>query len=193
MEPHKNKTSGLMSGDRGGHEMGPSRPILRTRELFIEEASHFLPPVWRSSILLEEHAAQLPPRRTRVQSPAGSLPDFRMWESCQTMPLLGVFFRGSPVSPTRSFRRCSILTSTTLIGSRDPNLFTHLLSLANRFREIHAGVSKQPVRDLIDRQSAEELRCRYRQDTKESEERPVTQLSICQHFVDYARVKHEQN
>ncbi|KAJ8878402.1 hypothetical protein PR048_018980 [Dryococelus australis] len=34
------------------------------------------------------------PRRTRVQSPAGSLPDFRMWGSCRTMPLVGGIFSG---------------------------------------------------------------------------------------------------
>ncbi|KAJ8884565.1 hypothetical protein PR048_016422 [Dryococelus australis] len=33
----------------------------------------------------------------RVQSPVGS-PDFRKWESCRTMPLVGGFSRGSPVS-----------------------------------------------------------------------------------------------
>ncbi|KAJ8870341.1 hypothetical protein PR048_029362 [Dryococelus australis] len=48
-------------------------------------------------------------------SPAGSL-DFRKWESCRTMPLVGGFTRGSPVSPSPSFRRRSILTSITLIG-----------------------------------------------------------------------------
>ncbi|KAJ8866903.1 hypothetical protein PR048_032765 [Dryococelus australis] len=47
------------------------------------------------------------------------------------MPLVGGFSRGSPVSPVLSFRRCSGLTSITLIGSEDlavksrPNLFTH--------------------------------------------------------------------
>ncbi|KAJ8897722.1 hypothetical protein PR048_003072 [Dryococelus australis] len=67
----------------------------------------------------------------RVQSPAGSLSDFRMWESCRTMPLVGGFSRGSPVSPVLSFRPCSILTSITLIGFQDhdvkshQNLFTH--------------------------------------------------------------------
>ncbi|KAJ8865875.1 hypothetical protein PR048_033398 [Dryococelus australis] len=68
--------------------------------------------------------------RNLVQSQAGS-PDFRKWESCRTMPLVGGFSRGFPVSPTPSFRRCSIFTSITLIGSRDLgvkshlNLFTH--------------------------------------------------------------------
>ncbi|KAJ8885936.1 hypothetical protein PR048_012142 [Dryococelus australis] len=31
----------------------------------------------------------------RVYSPAGSLPDFRIWESCRTMPMVGGFSRGS--------------------------------------------------------------------------------------------------
>ncbi|KAJ8875096.1 hypothetical protein PR048_022987 [Dryococelus australis] len=59
-----------------------------------------------------------PTKANRVQSPAGSLPDFRKWESCRTMLLVGGFSRGSPGSPTLSFRRCSILTSITLIGSQ---------------------------------------------------------------------------
>ncbi|KAJ8879844.1 hypothetical protein PR048_020461 [Dryococelus australis] len=48
-----------------------------------------------------------------------------------TMPLVGGFSRRSPVSPALSFRRCSILPSITLIGSRDlvvtslSNLFAH--------------------------------------------------------------------
>ncbi|KAJ8897533.1 hypothetical protein PR048_002880 [Dryococelus australis] len=42
----------------------------------------------------------LPPTKVnRVQSPAGSLSDFLKWESCQTMPLVGRFSRGSPVFP----------------------------------------------------------------------------------------------
>ncbi|KAJ8869801.1 hypothetical protein PR048_028809 [Dryococelus australis] len=62
-------------------------------------------------------------------SPAGS-PNFRKWESCRTMPLVGGFSQGSPVSSAPSFRRCSIFTSITLIGSQDlavksrPNLFS---------------------------------------------------------------------
>ncbi|KAJ8898425.1 hypothetical protein PR048_003785 [Dryococelus australis] len=74
----------------------------------------------------------LPPiKANRVQSPAGS-PDFRMWESCRTMPLVSGSSRGSPASPALSFGRCSIPTSITVIGSQDlavkrrPNLFTSL-------------------------------------------------------------------
>ncbi|KAJ8897118.1 hypothetical protein PR048_002464 [Dryococelus australis] len=57
-------------------------------------------------------------KANRFQSPAGS-PDFRKRESCRTMSLVGGFSRGSPVSPAPSLRRCSILTSITLIGSQD--------------------------------------------------------------------------
>ncbi|KAJ8881590.1 hypothetical protein PR048_018075 [Dryococelus australis] len=79
-----------------------------------------------------ERLACLPPtKENRVKSPVGSLPDFHMWDSCQTMLVVVGFSRGSPISPTLSFRRCSIPTSIPLIGSQDlavkrrPNLFTH--------------------------------------------------------------------
>ncbi|KAJ8873496.1 hypothetical protein PR048_024314 [Dryococelus australis] len=49
----------------------------------------------------------------------GRVPDFRKWESCRTMPLVGGFSRGSPISPAPSFRRRSIFASITLIGSQD--------------------------------------------------------------------------
>ncbi|KAJ8871245.1 hypothetical protein PR048_027551 [Dryococelus australis] len=47
-----------------------------------------------------------------VKSPAGSLPDFRMWESCRTILLFGGFSLGSPVSPALSFRRYYILSQS---------------------------------------------------------------------------------
>ncbi|KAJ8871681.1 hypothetical protein PR048_028008 [Dryococelus australis] len=60
-----------------------------------------------------------------VQSSAGSLPDFRKWELFRTMPLVGGFSRGSPVSPTLAFRRCFILTSSQyLVVESRPNLLT---------------------------------------------------------------------
>ncbi|KAJ8868413.1 hypothetical protein PR048_029929 [Dryococelus australis] len=39
------------------------------------------------------------PKANRVQSPAGSLPEFRMWESCRTTSLIDGFSRESPISP----------------------------------------------------------------------------------------------
>ncbi|KAJ8878840.1 hypothetical protein PR048_019429 [Dryococelus australis] len=62
--------------------------------------------------------------------------ELRMGESCRTMPLVGGFSRGSPVSPTLPFRRFSMLTSIARIGSRDlavnscSFLFTHSLFCA---------------------------------------------------------------
>ncbi|KAJ8897134.1 hypothetical protein PR048_002480 [Dryococelus australis] len=41
----------------------------------------------------------LTPKADRVQFSVGSPLDFRIWESCRTMPLLDVFSRGSPVYP----------------------------------------------------------------------------------------------
>ncbi|KAJ8878873.1 hypothetical protein PR048_019472 [Dryococelus australis] len=72
----------------------------------------------------------------RAQYPVGS-PDFRMWESCRTMPSVSGSYRGYPVSLTPSFRCCSILTSITLIGSQDPavksrsNIFTRHCNISN--------------------------------------------------------------
>ncbi|KAJ8870166.1 hypothetical protein PR048_029179 [Dryococelus australis] len=55
----------------------------------------------------------LPPTKANwVQSPSGSLPDFRRWKSCRTMPLVGGFSRRSPIYPIFKFRRCPILTES---------------------------------------------------------------------------------
>ncbi|KAJ8880603.1 hypothetical protein PR048_017073 [Dryococelus australis] len=70
-----------------------------------------------------------PTKAIRVQSKVGS-PDFRTRESCRTMPSVGGYSRGSPVSSALSFRCRSILTSITHVGSQDltvkscPNIFT---------------------------------------------------------------------
>ncbi|KAJ8894187.1 hypothetical protein PR048_006797 [Dryococelus australis] len=54
-----------------------------------------------------------PTRANRLRTPAGPLPDFRLWESCRTIPLVDGFSRGSPVSHAFAFRRCSVFTSFT--------------------------------------------------------------------------------
>ncbi|KAJ8894984.1 hypothetical protein PR048_000292 [Dryococelus australis] len=46
----------------------------------------------------------------RVRFPAETVADFRKLESCRTMPLVGGFSRGFPVSTGPPFRPCSILT-----------------------------------------------------------------------------------
>ncbi|KAJ8891729.1 hypothetical protein PR048_004264 [Dryococelus australis] len=68
---------------------------------------------------LDRLACSPPIDANRARSPAGLLPDFLTWESCRTMPLVGAFSRGSPVSHRPSFRWCSMLTSLTLVGSQD--------------------------------------------------------------------------
>ncbi|KAJ8866870.1 hypothetical protein PR048_032732 [Dryococelus australis] len=76
--------------------------------------------------------------------PAGS-PDFRKWESCRTMPLVGGFSRGPPVSRALSFRRYSTFTSIALVSSQDladksrPNLFTHSVKLCLHEAEEYRG------------------------------------------------------
>ncbi|KAJ8875447.1 hypothetical protein PR048_023342 [Dryococelus australis] len=92
-----------------------------------------------------ERLARSPPTKVnRAQSPVGS-PDFRKWESCRTISLVGTFSLGSPVSPTLSFQRHSIFTSITLIGSQDPavksrqNLFTHSHKRGMLFRKSETG------------------------------------------------------
>ncbi|KAJ8885886.1 hypothetical protein PR048_012092 [Dryococelus australis] len=55
-----------------------------------------------------------------VQSPFGSLPDFRMWEYCQTMPLIREFSRGSPVYPTLTFGVAPFSPHFTPMNSPDP-------------------------------------------------------------------------
>ncbi|KAJ8880819.1 hypothetical protein PR048_017290 [Dryococelus australis] len=94
---------------------------------------------------------------SRVQSPAGSQ-DFRKWESCRTMPFVGGFSRRSPVSPTPSFRRRSILTSIALTGSQDlavkePPKSLHSLTSANVMaeKEFNVGTQRLVVRSQRDR------------------------------------------
>ncbi|KAJ8898271.1 hypothetical protein PR048_003631 [Dryococelus australis] len=68
--------------------------------------------------------------------------DFRMWESGWTMPLVSGFSRRSPVSPTHSLWRCSILTSYTLIGSQDLDIVSRL-AIANWRRDLSGSDDSQ--------------------------------------------------
>ncbi|KAJ8866989.1 hypothetical protein PR048_032851 [Dryococelus australis] len=99
-----------------------------------------------------ERLARSPPTKAnRAQSPAGS-PDFRKWESCRAMPLVGGSSRGSPVSPAPSFRRRSIFTSTTLIGR--PNLFTSLY-----LKRSHFSFIRRYGRSIFRRNETTRCRC----------------------------------
>ncbi|KAJ8894339.1 hypothetical protein PR048_006965 [Dryococelus australis] len=60
----------------------------------------------RWSAVAERLACSPPTKANRVQSPAGSLPDFRTWESFRTMPLVGGVFSGIsvPQSPSSALK-----------------------------------------------------------------------------------------
>ncbi|KAJ8893451.1 hypothetical protein PR048_006049 [Dryococelus australis] len=90
----------------------------------------------RGALEAERLAFSPPTQSKRVQSPAGSLPDLRMWESCQTMPLAGGFFFGdlpflppfhsgaapySPQSPSSALK-------TSLLSATKISSLTHSLS-----------------------------------------------------------------
>ncbi|KAJ8869005.1 hypothetical protein PR048_030551, partial [Dryococelus australis] len=73
-----------------------------------------------SGATVDERLDSSPPTKAnRVQSPAGSLPDFSKWGSCLTMPLVGGFSRGSPVPPPLYYGAVSFSPRFTLIGSQD--------------------------------------------------------------------------
>ncbi|KAJ8880731.1 hypothetical protein PR048_017201 [Dryococelus australis] len=65
--------------------------------------------------------------------PGRFTPHFRKWGSYRTMPLVGGFSRGSPVSHALSFRRCSILTSLQDLAVKSrPSLSTQTGTSNNR-------------------------------------------------------------
>ncbi|KAJ8886048.1 hypothetical protein PR048_012254 [Dryococelus australis] len=77
-----------------------------------------------------------PTKANRVQSPAESLQDFRKWESCRTMLLVGGFSWGFPVSPPplhSGAAPCSphftLIVSQHLVVNSCPNLSAQLNSV----------------------------------------------------------------
>ncbi|KAJ8894325.1 hypothetical protein PR048_006945 [Dryococelus australis] len=101
--------------------------------------------LWTRAAVAEQLAYSSPPKANFVQSPAGSLLDYRMWESFRTMPLFEGFSRGSPVSPDTSFRCYSILSSITLIGSQTSLLrATQIPSLTHFNKDYEHAKMTQP-------------------------------------------------
>ncbi|KAJ8882393.1 hypothetical protein PR048_014201 [Dryococelus australis] len=82
-------------------------------------------------------ACSPPTKANRDYSPAGSTPDFRIRESCRTIPLVGGCSRVSPVRPAPIFRRCSIPQSpspalkTSLLRAAQISSLTRSLTLSN--------------------------------------------------------------
>ncbi|KAJ8875246.1 hypothetical protein PR048_023141 [Dryococelus australis] len=92
--------------------------------------------------------------------PGRVTPDFCMWESCRTMPLVGGF----------SFRRCSILTSIALIGSRDFEVHggntARLACRSDKALEAHVRVARIAPR-LLNLGRADETRAEQRRNEDE--------------------------
>ncbi|KAJ8875711.1 hypothetical protein PR048_023610 [Dryococelus australis] len=65
----------------------------------------------------EGQTVRLPPRRAEFHFWCGHSSGFCTWDSYWTMPVIGGFSRGSPVSPTFTFRCCYISTSRTRVKS----------------------------------------------------------------------------
>ncbi|KAJ8869214.1 hypothetical protein PR048_030786 [Dryococelus australis] len=66
-------------------------------------------------------ACSLPTKANRIYFPAGSLPEFRKWESCRTMPLVGGFFSGiSRFPPPLHSGVATFSPHFTFVGSQDP-------------------------------------------------------------------------
>ncbi|KAJ8874116.1 hypothetical protein PR048_024957 [Dryococelus australis] len=78
-----------------------------------------------------ERLARSPPTKAnRVQSPDGS-PDFRKSESCRTMPLVGGFSRGSPVSPPLHLGAAPYSLQSPTSALKTSLLKQHLYNSAN--------------------------------------------------------------
>ncbi|KAJ8871135.1 hypothetical protein PR048_027439 [Dryococelus australis] len=69
--------------------------------------------------VVEWLACSPPTKANRVQSPAGS-PDFRKWESCRTMPLVGQVFSGISRFP------CSFIPAPLRTHFKHPRRFSNL-------------------------------------------------------------------
>ncbi|KAJ8882775.1 hypothetical protein PR048_014589 [Dryococelus australis] len=75
---------------------------LALRRIPILQPNLFHITISRGAAVAERMACSPPNKANRIQSSSGLLPDLRKWESCRAE-----FTRGSPVSPTFAFRRCS--------------------------------------------------------------------------------------
>ncbi|KAJ8894416.1 hypothetical protein PR048_007068 [Dryococelus australis] len=105
---------GTATSLRAGHSTSAPAGVPRTYRCSSPLASEdFIHEGCRGGVV----ARLLSYRRARFQS--GSLPDFRTWQTCRTIPLASGFSRGSPVPPLNS-SATPYSPHFTLIGSQDP-------------------------------------------------------------------------
>ncbi|KAJ8878008.1 hypothetical protein PR048_022471 [Dryococelus australis] len=84
------------------------------------------PGIEPGAAVAERLACPPPTKANRARSPAGSLPDFRMWGWCRTMSLCRRVFSGFSLFPPLPlpFRRCSMLTSFQPTSALETSLNT---------------------------------------------------------------------
>ncbi|KAJ8868920.1 hypothetical protein PR048_030461 [Dryococelus australis] len=100
--PDPQLTLAILRAVTGGDvRINSIRPYdLRRLELSeLYERQQQLPERWVARLLWLRLACSPPAKAILVQSPTGSLPDVRMWDSCWTMPLVGFFFSGISLFP----------------------------------------------------------------------------------------------
>ncbi|KAJ8881621.1 hypothetical protein PR048_018107 [Dryococelus australis] len=117
----------------------------------------------------ERLACSPPTMANRVQYQAWLLADFRKWDSCRTMPMVGGYPRRSTVPSALSFRRCSILSSITLIGYQDlvvkeqpkslPSLFNHYVCYHNPREQSVVNSRSKSLREAQDQGIAGHIDC----------------------------------
>ncbi|KAJ8865932.1 hypothetical protein PR048_033455 [Dryococelus australis] len=137
---------------------GPSSmaPALAVASSWLIIRSHFpsrpCTGIFATGTTVDERLACSPPTKAiRAQSPAGSLRIFAYGNRAgRDAVFRRVFFVGDlPFPPAISFRRCSILTSVTLIGSQylavksRPNLFTLPPLSSHLFQRPHPSTGRQ--------------------------------------------------
>ncbi|KAJ8875723.1 hypothetical protein PR048_023622 [Dryococelus australis] len=132
IQPHRCKVALVQRENTSCNSAARRRQTLSTvcRDVFTNKS--FLTDL--RTILLEANQA-----RISVES----LPDLRMWESCGTLPLVGRFSRGSPVSPALAFRRCTIL-----IGSQ--NVDVCCTAVARGSSAVRRDATPTPAPDRLD-------------------------------------------
>ncbi|KAJ8881558.1 hypothetical protein PR048_018041 [Dryococelus australis] len=108
---------------------------------------------WLSAVTVE--GADWPTVLHECSNPGRVTPDFRKWESCRTMSLVGGFSRGSPVPPAFGFRRCSSFTS----------FHSHRLSISHENRP---NISTQFCNTEVSEGRRRNARAREMEDARES-------------------------
>ncbi|KAJ8874933.1 hypothetical protein PR048_022823 [Dryococelus australis] len=100
-------------------------------------------------VAVAQWLGRLPPTTViRAQSPSGSLPEFRMWESSRTMPLVGGFFVGDlPFLPPLHSDAAPFSPQSTLIGCQDLTVKEDYVAARSKSRSggtIRATLTRTP-------------------------------------------------